>query len=226
MKTKFVVSLAGLMLCLSALIAGCSTPTEIATATPSRTLRPTSTQTETPYPTRTLTPTPKPTVDPCEDDNPYNGYLYHDTCIPGVVTDEFWLSPNPKHFVGVSSYYAKGIMEQVVENRGLSMNGYHGAVALMMCGDIGKSVWIKRSTAATFQGPYLVADCSGKNHLYFNVMTGIVVEVDYHTAVRWGIPGNNLPTVHVCKGRSGCGTATTLITWFQQNVTWESDPDE
>lgn len=174
----------------------------------------------------TSTPTPTPTLDPCYDDTPYNGWLYHETCIPGVVSEDFWLAPNPYHFVGLATWYGEGIMEKVAANRGLSLDNVWGGVALMNCGDIGTHVWIKRGPQYEFEGPYLVVDCSKREHLYWNVVeNGLAVEVDWNTKVRWGMSGG-LAGVHVCKAK-GCSRGAYLLSdWFLQNVIWEEEPSE
>lgn len=206
-----------IIFCLA--ISACGVPpTESPTQTP--TIVPSPTATSIPIPTAT----PAPTLDPCEDEDPYNGWLYHGTCIPGIVTEEFWLSPNPNHFIGNATYYAKGVMERTLEIRGMSMDGYYGAVALMNCGDIGKSVYLKRGTNYLWEGPYLVADCSMHEHLYFNtVEAGLAVEVDWETSRRWKMAGG-IAGVHVCKDYPYCGYASTLRAWFLRFVEWE-DPE-
>lgn len=195
---------------------------------PTPTLAPTQTHTAAPTatPLPTPTPTPPPTIDPCDDDDPYNGWLYHDVCIPGIVAEDFWLSPNPDHFVGIASHYAKGVMERNLEIRGMSSDGYWGAVALMNCGDIGKTVYLKRNQANLWEGPFLVADCSMREYLYYNVVVaGFAVEVDYETSLRWNMPGG-LAGVHVCKTYPDCGTASYLSSWFERNVRWATPEPE
>ncbi len=222
-----------LMFCLVAVI-GCSDYGVSASNKPSATSPAPSTSTPTTTPTTTITPTATitptrtatPTLDPCEDDDPYNGWLYHGHCIPGVVSKEFWLSSNPGDFVGMATFYAEGVMERVARNRGLSFkgHGFKGGVALMNCGDIGDYVWIKRGTQYEFEGPFLVVDCSSREHLYFNVViNGIAVEVDWETSRRWGMNGG-IEGVHVCKSRHCERGAIRLSSWFKRNVTWEEAP--
>jgi hypothetical protein len=149
--------------------------------------------------------------------------MYHEYCIPGVIAEEFWLSPNPNHFIGLATYYGDGIMEKVAERRGLSLNNVWGGVALMNCGDVGSHVYLKRSPQYEFEGPYLVVDCSQKRHLYYNVViNGLAVEVDYQTSRRWGMSGG-LPFVHVCKTYPNCGAAVTLKSWFERTVIWDAE---
>ena len=214
-----------LLLLLSFLIGACASPAEepISPTPPisTSTIAPTPVPpTPTPIPP---SPTAVPTIDPCDDDDPYNGWLYHDVCIPGIVSEAFWLSPNPNHFVGIASHYAKGVMERTLEIRGMSSDGYWGAVALMNCGDIGKTVYLKRNQANLWEGPFLVADCSMREYLYYNVVVaGFAVEVDYETSLRWKMPGG-LAGVHVCKTYPNCGTATHLSAWLEHFVEWETE---
>lgn len=135
------------------------------------------------------------------------------------------MGPNPHHFVGIATYYADGIMEKVAANQGLSLNGVWGGVALMNCGDIGSHVYLKRSPSHEYEGPYLVVDCSHREHLYWNVVVnGISVEVDWQTSRRWGMTGG-LAAVHVCKDKRCGRDAITLASWFHQNVIWEEEPE-
>jgi hypothetical protein len=223
---------------LAILAAACTsrlTPTPIPTVVPTSTASPTPlppTATDTPLPpTKTPTPSPLPTatenpfgidwaVD-CENESELDGYWFHTNCIPGVVTKDFWLSPSPSHYVGGASAYSEGIMEQVAVNRGLSLNGVWGGVATMFCGDIGRTVYLRPFPQGRWQGPYLVVDCSAREHLYFNVILNkFAVEVDWQTWQRWRADGN-LSGVHVCFGHPDCGVANSLSTYFERNVVWE-----
>jgi hypothetical protein len=116
-------------------------------------------------------------------------------------------------------------MKEVAANRGLSLDNVWGGVALMNCGDIGTHVWIKRGPQYEFEGPYLVVDCSKREHLYWNVVeNGLAVEVDWNTSRRWGMSGG-LVGVHVCKTK-GCSRGAYLLSdWFLQNVIWEEEPE-
>lgn len=63
---------------------------------------------------------------------------------------------------------------------------YKGAVALMGCGDIGRTAYITIPGRQP-DGPYLVADCSGRKGMYYNIVYGgLAVEVDYDSWVRLG----------------------------------------
>lgn len=174
-----------------------------------------------PTPTPTTAPTPTavqvPWIVNCQDDTPENGYLFEGYCVPGVVTYETSRFTHPRYFGGAMSSYAKGVMERVVANRGMGLGGYKGAVALMGCGDIGKTVRILRPGEG-WDGPFLVADCSGRSGLYEYIMVRrLAVEVDYETAMRYG--SLTLPWVDVMvEGNQGGLIGMSLATWFERNV--------
>lgn len=219
--------------------AGLATPTPAPSATrsPTATARPTSTR-EPPTATALPSATPLPTATPnefgidwaidCENDDLRDGYWFHTTCLPGIVSEDFWLSRSPNHYVGAASYYQEGLMEKVAANRGLSLNGTWGGVATMFCGDIGRKVYLRPRPEGHWQGPYLVVDCSAREHLYYNIIVNqIGLEVDYNTWQRWRNDGP-LPGVHLCfsQATSDCGAAYSLYTWFQRNVEWgRPDPE-
>lgn len=218
---------------MAAIIEPTNTPTikssPTASATSTATITPTASQTptETPLPTATPNPLGIDWAINCEDDEMTNGYWFHDLCLPGIVSEEFHRSPGPQHYVGISTYYAEGKMERVAEVRGMSMNGYWGGIATMFCGNIGKSAYLKPFPEGHWQGPYLVLDCSGREHLYYNIMLNeIALEVDWNTYQRWGGSGGGIVGVHVCLTYPDCGAAVTLPSWFTRFVEWERLTDE
>lgn len=174
-----------------------------------------------PTPSATPAPTPTPipvpwTVD-CGDEPKENGYLFDAYCVPGMVTYETARFAQPRYFSGAMSSYAEGVMEKVVANRGMGLSGYRGAAALMGCGDIGKSVYV-RPPGGDWYGPLLVADCSGRSGLYVYILVKrLAVEVDYETAKELG--GLTLPWVDVrIEGNYGGVPGMQLATWFERNV--------
>ena len=101
--------------------------------------------------------------------------------------------------VGHAAYYNPGVMEQVVAVRqaGWTANPLPpefshviGFIARQDCSEIGRLVWIFHESEGV-RGPYLVADCANKLEGHDRVMErkGIVVEVDFNTATRWGVVG-------------------------------------
>jgi hypothetical protein len=120
-----------------------------------------------------------------------------------MITEESWMVRYPQHTVGAVTYYADGIMEQVVENRGMSLQGYKGGIVLMTCAHMGETVYA-RPTGGLWEGPYLVVDCSHRYHLWVTLVHNhINAEVDYATWQRWSTDGN-VPYVEICIGGKGC----------------------
>lgn len=52
-------------------------------------------------------------------------------------------------------------IEEAAMNRGMSLDGYAGGVALMDCDDLGEEVWVKVGGAWT--GPWLSVDCAAEH---------------------------------------------------------------
>lgn len=160
----------------------------------------TRTLTATPTPIPTITPVPvlqRPLwvqVDPLvpDDGNTYNGYWWNaEGWVPGLVTFDTQFLRLPTVSMGAAVFYAPGVMEANVEYRGLSMAGMCGAVAVEFCSEIGHTVWLLRpgeDELDGWEGPFMVADCSRRNDLFEQIMfRDQVVEVDFDTAVRWGL---------------------------------------
>lgn len=97
--------------------------------------------------------------------------------------------------VGTVTYYAAGVMERVRDYRGLACDECVGYVALLPAEDIGRHVWLQRPDAAP-EGPFLVVDCAQAEHIAGLTERGIVGEVDWETAQRWGMFGP-LPGVRI-----------------------------
>ena len=68
--------------------------------------------------------------------------------------------------------------------------GYDGAVAARDCDDIGETVWLRPVGAEDWER-FIVADCAGvaDGGYAWMVRLGVLVEVDYQTAKRWGCIG-------------------------------------
>ena len=89
---------------------------------------------------------------------------------------------------GQATYYAPGVMEAVAVNRGMSIAGFRGGVALNRAGDLGRTVWLEYNGEIT--GPYRVVDCARRGpHFEERERKGYVVEIDYRLARDWGIVG-------------------------------------
>lgn len=102
---------------------------------------------------------------------------------------------------GWGSQYREGIMRKVIENRQAGRTAYSlpaqlpdvdGFVAWPWCHDIGKIVEL-RQVGGLWES-FLIADCP-HDQATRNWMTGngILVEVDYATALRWDVVGRAAP---------------------------------
>lgn len=154
----------------------------------------------------------------CYDLNPWNGFIDElGNCVPGIVTDEAWLAQAPSTFWGLGDTYAPGMMEWICEKHN-GCKGYLDGIALMTCGDIGKSAWLMRP-GFRWSGPYLVVDCSHKRHLWHNVDSGLVVEWGYKTTERWGTPVVQGIAVHIgSKPVKGEGRGIYFRNWWMEHV--------
>lgn len=155
----------------------------------------------------------------CYDLNPYNGFINDvGVCVPGILTKGAWLTKSPSRFWGTGDTYAPGLMEYVCDGR---CNGYKDGVALMSCGDVGRTAWLKRPDKK-WDGPFLVVDCSHKRHLWMNVNVGLVVEWGYKTTERWGqavVPGI---IVHLGSKPNDNSRGWYYRTWWIENaMEWE-----
>lgn len=89
---------------------------------------------------------------------------------------------------GQATYYAPGVMEAVAVNRGMSIAGFRGGVALNRSGDLGRAIWLEYD--GEIIGPYRVVDCARRGpHFEDRERRGYVAEVDYRLARDWGIVG-------------------------------------
>lgn len=99
---------------------------------------------------------------------------------------------------GKAAYYDQGVMESVVYVRqntetwgGLSTEvpAVIGFVALNDCEELNSLVWLWHEDPLELAGPYWVVDCRAEQDVLAAEVKGIVVEVDYNTAKRWGVVG-------------------------------------
>lgn len=125
-----------------------------------------------------------------DDGNNYNGYWWSDGWVPGLATFETQFLRIPQTTIGSAVFYAPGMMEANIEYRGLLCPECVGGVAVPFCSEIGHKVWLLRpgSDINEWDGPFIVADCSRRNDLYGHIVyRDQVVEVDFETAVEWGM---------------------------------------
>ena len=99
---------------------------------------------------------------------------------------------------GVASQYAPSVMPRVVSYRQArsqlpaDLTGFDGAVAVLNCADIGKTIYLR--PAGGQWEKFLVADCAGiaDGGYAWMVRNNVIVEVDYKTAERWNAIGRGI----------------------------------
>lgn len=100
---------------------------------------------------------------------------------------------------GQAAYYAPQVMERVVRVRQAGWTAgplpeelppVIGFVATPYCHEIGDRLWLWHESEG-WMGPYLVSDCCDEvaGHCHAMRRKGIVIEVDYNTAMRWDVWG-------------------------------------
>ena len=101
-----------------------------------------------------------------------------------------WNTSTPvSHLHGEATYMRSGLMEQVAVNKGLSLDGYAGAVALNRAADLGRVVWLSWEDGSV-DGPLLVIDCAQRGkHFAARESQRRVVEVSYEIAQLRGLAG-------------------------------------
>jgi len=129
------------------------------------------------------------------DNNPLTGFVDDwGFCVPGLVTNKVWFTKSPQYTYGSAVFYSPGVMRATAKWRSYEMYNvaYHfgeyiGAVAVPSPADIGDTVWLRRE-GTVWEGPYLVVDCSRRADMFTHIVINQqVVEVDYTTAMRWGM---------------------------------------
>ncbi len=98
---------------------------------------------------------------------------------------------------GLATFYADGLFDKVIENRGIVVPwGVIGFAALLDAEHIGKRVWI-RWPDGMLDGSYLVADCANAAHRADLVERGWIVDVDRATARLHGMDAPTQVTVYL-----------------------------
>jgi len=108
--------------------------------------------------------------------------------------------------VGLATFYAEGVMAEVVANRiawgqitpCAECAGY---VALLDPDTIGRRVWL-HAPGRAIEGPFLVVDCAKPTDRAYLLSRGWVVDVDWETGQRWGMNAP-LPGVRVLFDQPG-----------------------
>lgn len=157
----------------------------------------------------------------CDDENPYTGFWMLGQCVPGVISYASWRLPYPIHTIGVASHYAPGVMEIVLENRSISLDGYKGALVFLSCDHIGEPAWIKRP-GLNWEGPYLVVDCVQPWHMYVNAAGNhLFIEISYERWNEWNA-STGVQGIRVCMGGSGCSSAPVdYWSYWEKRITWQ-----
>ncbi|MEZ4769630.1 MAG: hypothetical protein R2844_14520 [Caldilineales bacterium] len=128
--------------------------------------------------------------------------------------DPPWYMATPLPARGEVTFYAYDVMERTYHRRlELAQVPYCdkptcvGYVAMLRAGDLGRKVWLMRPGHPA-EGPFLVVDYAAAKDFVRLDQRGLVAEVDYETARRWGMTGPvenvmvlsglaNLPQVHL-----------------------------
>jgi hypothetical protein len=91
-----------------------------------------------------------------------------------ILAGPEWETPTRADRVhGLASYYAPGVMDRVIANRGLA---YDDGVALNRAGDLGRQVWLLWPSGDV-DGPLPVVDCAQANHYDDRLAQDRVIEV-------------------------------------------------
>lgn len=102
-----------------------------------------------------------------------------------------WLSPTESiSLTGDIAYYPEGLMPQVAETRGISLDGYDGGLATMSCGDRFRKAWLEVKGKVV---SLLVVDCSNRNHYQMNVERGRIGDIGYRLWEKLGLPNRPFP---------------------------------
>ncbi|MCS6844767.1 MAG: hypothetical protein NZ528_10695 [Caldilineales bacterium] len=111
------------------------------------------------------------------------------------TADAPWEGATPLPARGQVTHYAAGVMEWVYEYRlrqgqvpVCDPPACVGYVATLRPGDLGRRVWLKPAGRPA-EGPFLVVDYAARRHFAALLARGLVAEVDYATAQRWGMQG-------------------------------------
>ena len=128
--------------------------------------------------------------------------------------DPPWYMSTPLPARGEVTFYAYDVMERTYHRRlELAQVPYCdkpacvGYVAMLRTGDLGRKVWLMRPGYPA-EGPFLVVDYAAVQDFARLDQRGMVAEVDYETARRWGMTGpvydvmvvsglETLPQVHL-----------------------------
>ena len=146
------------------------------------------------------------------DETPLTGFVDDwGFCVPGIVTNEVWFTRSPQYVYGSAVWYAPGLMRATAKWRdpdtyamyhlAYRSDDYLGAVAVLSPANIGDTVWLRRD-GGEWEGKYLVVDCSRRADMYSHIaINQQVVEVDFETALRWGLVSGNYDDWEMVSGK-------------------------
>ena len=166
----------------------------------------------------------------CDDAYNYNGYYLGEWasnfCVPGLITPGSQSYTAPEQFYGLMSSYAEGVMERMCEINGPCPQGHKG-IAIASCGMIGKTAWLRIPGWSNWRGPYLIVDCSQREHSYYHhVQLGLAVEVGYQTTQDWGFIAANRIDVHIGNSAPASWNGSHIGWWWATYVLeWEFRPE-
>lgn len=90
---------------------------------------------------------------------------------------------------GIAVYYSPGVMERVAANRGLRKPAIaDGMASVPDCSQIGKLAFA--SVNGGLVERYFIVDCSAPRDVARHLQMGLVLEVDYQSAVRNNFQSN------------------------------------
>ena len=99
----------------------------------------------------------------------------------------YW-TPAPQHITGRAVMYAPGVMEATARYNGFDLSGFKGGVAMSSAAQLGQVVWLRNAAIGEWEGPYLVVDVSSRASVWTHIVDRHQsVEVDFNTAVEWGM---------------------------------------
>lgn len=154
----------------------------------------------------------------CENGFAEDGFLDREFCVPGVITDKTHYVRSPSRFYGVGSSYAPGVMEWMCSYNG-GCDGYKDGVAVMSCGDVGRTAWIKIADDRPWYGPLKVVDCSQPFHAWVNIVEyGLAIEWGAKTAEILGARASSAVRVHLGGKPNDSDWGWYYRTWWLENA--------
>jgi len=113
-----------------------------------------------------------------------------------LVLAQFSLFSPPPTLTGIASQYDPGVMSHAISYRQRhhqiphDLSSYSGFMAVLESDNIGREYWVRPINSSTWE-KFLAVDCAGiaDGGYSWMVNSGIIAEIDYDSAVRWGVVG-------------------------------------